>query len=102
LKKLAELKKKDDNLPPTCFFTEIGGYHRVRTKEFNWYFGRGSGAEEIGAGNSKEQAIKEAWEWWNKYSEKLALEGIGERRNWSENPLMGEEDTEPFLTEKMK
>ena len=86
----SDCQQKHD-IPPACFFTEIGGWNRVRTKEFNWYFGRNDGAEEIGSGNTKEQAAKEALEWWDKYSATLAIEGIGQRRNWSINPLMGED-----------
>ena len=84
----------EKQLPPTCFFTEIGGWHRVRTKEFNWYFGRNSGAEEIGAGNTQAEALDEAWRWWNKHASTLAVEGVGKRRNWSINPLMGEDVSE--------
>lgn len=84
----------DPELPPDCFFTEIGGWYRVRTKQFNWYYGRQSGAEEIGAGNSKEEAAKDAWRWWEKYAEPMIEEGKHNRRNWSANPLCGEKQLE--------
>lgn len=50
------------NLPDGAWFTEISGWHRVRIKTNT------SDNEEIGCGNSKEEALAEAWEWVTKNS----------------------------------
>jgi len=49
---------KKIKIPIGSWFTEIDGWYRVRIRTED------CSNEEIGCGNSKEQAAKEAWVWW--------------------------------------
>jgi len=58
----------DVDLPIGSWFAVIDGWYTVRIRTKNTH------NEEIGCGNSQEDAAKEAWEWWENYI-KLYQEG---------------------------
>ena len=58
---------KDICIPPTSWFTEIGGWYRVRIPTKNCR------NEEIGCGNDPKDAAQEAWRWYEKHSNRKKL-----------------------------
>ena len=53
--------KRHSPLPPGCWLSYIGTWHRVRLV---WLDGPDGDSEEIGCGDDPDNAAKEAWAWW--------------------------------------